>query len=284
MAEGHLHLFHATIRLMKKRRRRINPDTVVFLKRIASGIVAISVVILLLFGVWYGTRIPSLTITSVKAEGGETVNSGEIEALVLNILEGEYVGFVPRKFSWFYPEKKIYKALYSVDRVHNVEVKRNDWTSLNITFDEYVPHALWCTSAVSDDCLFIDNTGYAFAEAPKLTGGSFLRFVKSGREPILEETLVDSDLYENLHYLTKLLSEQNWFVSYIEIDQVGDIFLKIVDGGELKVSASLTPEETIDNLFLILNSDEFSYIEPGNFKYIDLRFGNKVFVNEELED
>lgn len=284
MAEGHLHLFHATIMLMKKRRKRIDPNTVVLLKRILSGIASIFLVVLLLFGIWHGTRVSSLTITSVKAEGGETIDNNKLEALVTGVLEGEYVGFVPKRFSWFYPKKKIYETLYSIDRIHNVEVERVDGTSLSVTYDEYIPHALWCVSVVSDDCFFVDDSGFAFAEAPKLTGASLLRFVKSGYDPTLDEILLETDSYKKINYLIDLLSNQGWFVSYVEIDQVGDVFLQIVGGGELKVSLSITPEETIDNLFVVLNSDKFSHIEPGNFKYIDLRFGNKVFVNEEFED
>jgi len=37
---------------------------------------------------------------------------------------------------------------------------------------------------------------------------------------------------------------------------------------------------TVNNLNVVLTSDEFTDIQPGGFQYIDLRFGNKVFVNE----
>ena len=84
--------------------------------------------------------------------------------------------------------------------------------------------------------------------------------------------------------MSELLAEHGWFVSHIEFDQVGDVFLGIVSGGELKVIAAEPPESIVENLLTILASDEFSHIKPGNFQYIDLRFGNKVFVNEEPAD
>ena len=43
----------------------------------------------------------------------------------------------------------------------------------------------------------------------------------------------------------------------------------------------MAPEETVANLRSILASDEFNDLQPGSFQYIDLRFGNKVFVNKE---
>jgi hypothetical protein len=38
------------------------------------------------------------------------------------------------------------------------------------------------------------------------------------------------------------------------------------------------------NLKTILASEEFAHIAPGEFQYIDLRFGDKVFVREANMD
>jgi hypothetical protein len=44
---------------------------------------------------------------------------------------------------------------------------------------------------------------------------------------------------------------------------------------------SKTPAvETLSNLETILASGTFTHLKPGNFQYVDLRFGSKVFVNE----
>jgi hypothetical protein len=54
-----------------------------------------------------------------------------------------------------------------------------------------------------------------------------------------------------------------------------------VGGSELKVSLTLTPQQTVDNLQTVLSSEQYSDLVPGTFAYIDLRFGNKVFVSRE---
>ena len=43
----------------------------------------------------------------------------------------------------------------------------------------------------------------------------------------------------------------------------------------------MLPEQTVANLETVLTAPAFTDLSPGNFSYIDLRFGNKVFVNEE---
>ena len=50
---------------------------------------------------------------------------------------------------------------------------------------------------------------------------------------------------------------------------------------KLLVSPSQSAQETFDNLRSILESEEFAHVTSGDFNYIDLRFGNRVFVNEE---
>jgi len=242
----------------------------------------ITVVALLIAAVWYGTRVSALTITEVDASGGETIKPDHVEQLVKETLEGTYLGLIPRRFAWLYPEQEIVEIVSKTERIFNVVVARGGGTKLQITYDEYVPFALWCRSTTEEECLFLNIEGYAFSKAPKLTGGSFLRFVTAGRDPVVGEIVAESDTYKSAQELVRLLATENWFVSHVELDQVGDIFLSIVEGGELKINFEETPAQLVQNLQVLLASEEFKHLKPGNFQYIDLRFGNKVFVNEEL--
>lgn len=268
--------------MQPRRKKRLNPDTVVLLKRIFTGFLVLSAVALLVTAVWYGTRIQALTLDKVEVNGGKTINKSEVEKLALQELEGTYLGLVPRRFAWFYPEESIRKSLEGIARIHDISIDRTSGKKLVINFDEYTPRALWCNSVDSEECLFIDDVGYAFAPAPKLSGGSFLRFALTDQSAKLHESFTSSESFNDLLSLAKLLSEHDWFVSSFELDQVGDAFLSLVDGGELKVILKQPPVEIVDNLLVVLSSDNFKHLKPGNFQYIDLRFGNKVFVNEEI--
>lgn len=263
--------------------KRLNPDTVVLLKQIFYGVAVFTVVGLLIAVTWYGTRIQSLTIKTVTASGGQTIDVAKVEAVALQQLEGTYIGLIPRTFVWLYPRSDIEQSLQLIERLHNIKIKRVDGTGLKITFDEYIPRALWCSAVEENHCAFVDTNGFAFAPAPELTGGSFIRFVEIGEEYSIDVFMLPTPEFEQLLATVDLLATDGWFVSTVEFDQAGDAFLRVVEGGELKITLSQTPEETVDNLRTVLTADEFSHIAPGNFQYIDLRFGNKVFVNEEPE-
>lgn len=263
-------------------KKRLNPNTLVLLRQVGIGVLVILGVGILIAAIWYGTRIQSLTISSVTARGGETIDASEVVALVEQKLGGTYLGIVPRRFAWLYPESEIIDAVEQRERIYGVVLERSDGTKLDVSYNEYVPSALWCDEAKRGDCLFLDTKGYAFAHAPDLSGGSLLRFVMVGRETSLDTYITKEDSLNNLVSLVELLAKEGWYISYVEIDQVGDAFLQVVGGGELKVMVDEAPKQTVENLLVVLASENFSHIKPGNFQYIDLRFGNKVFVNEEL--
>ncbi len=208
-----------------KKRRCINPDTVVMLKQIAIGVLVLTTVALLVTATWYGTRVKFLTIQEVMVEGGQTISTVEIEKKVQAALEGQYLRLVPRRFAWLYPEAEVLEIVKSVERVHDVKTEVIKGIKLSVTFDEYIPLSLWCDSVVSYNCLFIDEKGYAFGRAPKLSGGTFLRFVSTDRNIEIGQTLSGQEIFDNSLRMAALLKDESWFVSHIELDKVGDVFL-----------------------------------------------------------
>lgn len=264
-----------------KRRRQLDPRTVVILKQVGIGLVLMTIIGVILTTVWYVTRLSVFTIASVSVVGGETIDITSIEQKVTETLAGEYIGFIPRRFVYAYPEEDILRILDEIPRLKSPVITR-DGTTLMIRFEEYFPHALWCENRESEVCFFIDRDGFAFSEAPKLEGGAFPRFHVIGTTPARRTQMVPVEDLRAIETLRELMYEELRFpVAFVETDIVRDVFLGLAGGGEIKATLRMQPEETVANLRSILAAEEFSDIKPGSFQYIDLRFGNKVFVNEE---
>lgn len=261
--------------------KKIDQNTLALLKQIFYGVLAISVAVGVITLIWYGTRLSAVTITEVQVEGGQTINHEAVSQLAAGQLEGEYVGLVPKRFAWMYPKQEIAAALTGIERIEDIEVSRINGNTVLVSFDEFLPDSLWCPTVESNECVFIDEFGYAYAKSPMLDGGSFLRFVHNSVTPEVGKSLVTAEDYALLKQLADSLFAQGWFISHIEVDAARDAFLRVVGGGEFKVTLTQEPEQTVNNLMVVLTSDEFSDVKPGGFQYIDLRFGNKVFVNEE---
>jgi hypothetical protein len=278
-------MFKKTSAVHKKgkiKRRVIDPSKIMLLKQLGIGLAIFTFVGLVVAGLWYGTRVSFLTITDVTVSGGKTIPHDVVHKITTDTLVGTYIGIIPRTFAWTYPYDEIINNISQIPRMKDPVVTRESGRALSVQFSEYEPYALWCAERTNSDCLFVDKTGYAFGTAPKLSGGAFLRYRTLGREMKVGTTMAERRDIDTMEKFVALVDENLKFsITQIETDTAGDVFYILSGGGEFKATLRDDAEKVFDNLRTILSSKEFSDVRPGNFQYIDLRFGNKVFVNEE---
>ena len=267
---------------VNRRRFYLEPEKILIIKQVLLGLFLFSIVSLLLVGVWHGTRVDSLTIVNVESVDSETIKAEVVKAKVNEVLSGDYWHFIPRRFSWFYPEEEVIKKLEEIERIKDVHVEKISGTELKVTFSEYTPYALWCGEN-NENCYFIDEKGFAFGRAPELTGESLVRHRKLGEEPQLRATLISEDDFSKIKEFNRLLALSGWYVAEVEVDTVKDVFYILGDGSEIRATLESDPNETFTYFDTLRKSEEFAHLQPGNFQYIDLRFGEKVYVNEESD-
>lgn len=264
-----------------KRPKQLNPATVLLVKQFLLGLGLFVSIALILTAVWHISRLDSLTITAIEVKGGKTIEAKEVVTVADSILNGTYLGLVPRRFAYFYPEEVLYEAVKKIDRIKDVTITLIDNKTLNVTYDEYVPEALWCAGSEEERCFFLAEDGYAFGLAPNLSGGSFVRYYSLEKE--LEKGISPfmTDDFKATREFVRLLGETGWYVEKVEIDSVRDVFYTLGGGSELKATLLDDVTKTFSHLMTIRQSEEFTHLVPGGFQYIDLRFGTKVYVNEE---
>lgn len=266
----------------KPKRRILDPNKRMLLGQIFVGVLLFSFVGLLGTALWYGTRIERLSISTVTVAGGETIPHELVTRAVESKLDGSYLGIVPRRFAWSYPEEEIEAAVKTVPRIKDPVVTLTSDQEISVAFAEYLPYALWCQEKEEGSCLFIDVDGYAFGPAPKLEGGALVRYRTLGREPVIGDHLVEGAQLATVSSFIELVKNGGRFeIAAVEIDMAGDVFYIVSGGGEFKASLRDSAAQVYDNLLTIISSKEFTDIKPGTFQYVDLRFGSKVFVNEE---
>jgi len=276
------------VSLFQKKSPRIRNQTlqeVSFQRQLLKGflrLISIGVVVTLIY---YATRLNAVTITEVTIVGGETISHDEVRARVTDELKGAYFLIVPKQFAFLYPHNRIVEVLEKIPRVYDIKVSRASRTVLDVSFDEYIPHALWCVAGNADvPCYFVTSDGYAFAPAPDLVGGTLTRHSIEGALSITEGVVIEA---EQLHaidtFIARAQEESNFRITSLIHKENNDVEFMINGGGMIYATLSTDLESTFENLKSVLASEEFRHIKPGNFKYIDVRFDNKVFVNESLE-
>ncbi|MCB9810973.1 MAG: hypothetical protein H6779_04955 [Candidatus Nomurabacteria bacterium] len=265
----------------KKKKTYLAPEKWLIIKQIALGVLLFTLLGLIITGVWYGTRVSSLTISDVTVSDGQTIRAETVKKIAAQELVGEYWHLVPRQFSWFYPQEDIIEKVQEIERIKDVAVERVSGTEIRITFSEYEPDALWCDED-DGECHFLDDRGFAFGKAPALAGESLLRYYKAGEGPRAQENITTTLDYLSTKKMVDLLKDIDWYVNRVEIDAVRDVFYSLSGDSELRASLTDDPIETFDYFQTLIRSEEFTHLKPGNFKYVDLRFGEKLYVNEEV--
>ena len=276
------------------RRRRLNrgvsrkdsrPQSRLFLRQFLIGGVWFLALALLCAAMWYGTRLEMFTITNVEVDGGETISHEAVHDLVEDELQGEYYRLVPKRFSMTYPEETIISKVKALPRVKNVTLEKKRHQTLALHISEYYPFALWCDSpesTSSNPCYFLDVEGYSFIEAPPLNGSSMLRYFDTNSTPGAGQQPFNTAFMNSTSRFAIAIGKDLGFGTvYVERVSEEEVDYHIAGGGILKTTVLQDVDETIENLSAVLGTEEFAHLAPGNFKYIDLRFGSKIFINEE---
>lgn len=249
---------------------------------ILRGIIWGALLLGILAGIWYGTRLPFVSLSAVVVSGGETIDHEAVAGAVEEALSGTYVLLVPKRFSYTYPHDRVADAVANVARVKEVDVRRTSRTELAVAVSEYLPHALWCPSLDEPaGCVFLDEEGYAFAHAPNLRGALFLRYAREGVTPAEDVQFSgEARMQADREFVRALSQEHNLRIYAVREQAVGDRRYLVRGGGEILVAGDANIQEVYENLTSVLASEEFAHLAPGNFEYVDLRFGSQVFVKE----
>lgn len=247
-----------------------------------SGLVVVILVTLGLVGIWYGSRVDSLTVSKVEVAGNETVSVEVIEETTSDLLDGSYLGLVPYRFAPMVPLDKIETVLKKeLPRIQSIAFEKAVPT-LHLTIEEYSPFALWCLEDERNNCLYIADTGYAFAKAPELYGGTFYRFITLDNKPEIGQYATDHrQMVDAVWFADHLEKILNFSVFTIEINQFGEMFFIRHDNSTIKIIKEYPVVESFRYLETLQASGEFSDIFLEEFDYLDARFGNKLFFKQE---
>lgn len=267
----------------QRRAKRTKPRTTtpkrMWWRQLVVGVILVGIAAVIIYGTWKVTRLERFTLVSIEVIGGETIDHALITEEAERLLTGTYLKLVPRRFAYGYPRQAIEDRVAAIPRVKQVAVDRIDTRTLGIVFEEYQPFALWCHDQITTECLYLDRFGYAFAVAPQLQGGAFLRYVNQIEPVVGTEAFTAEFVRATNAFVITLYDQLGLNIVAVAVER-NDVTYQVAGGGEIRTTTNATYTDTLANLETILTSNEFGHLGPGAFTYIDLRYGNKVFVHE----
>lgn len=269
-----IELPQSRLRARRRRRRLIGAGL------IAGAVLAVCVAIVLFL------NAPFLEVKTIEVSGASAVSTSTVESEVRGILSGRYLWILPHDDIFIYPNKAITAQLlnehpeFSAVAVHAV-----DFHTLAVTVIERQPVALWCPQQGSDPCDFMDENGIAYAPAPQGSDQVFVTYqgsttpsARSGQTGVPRQYLTQ-DSFRSLAALVGALSaiDATNTVRQVVVDGNGDARAYFQDDFLLIFALSDAGGDVFERFGLALKSDPFKGHTLGDFEYLDLRWGDKLY-------
>lgn len=232
--------------------------------------------------IYFLTGLSFVTVREIEVVGATSIATSTVSETAQNLLTGRYFYTIPKSNIFFYPKNKIERAISDAyPRVEHVGIGFKNFHAITVTLIERSPKALWCDSAVSENCYFLDDQGLIFSAYYHLddTAIDFIKFYSASAvvDPINHQFVSSEYFAKLIDFAGKLKSVGFTVLSFSE-RQDADFEVKLSGGQRIIFSKDANFDTVLQNFKTLLGNSEFS-VDKG-FKrvdYLDLRFGNKVF-------
>jgi cell division septal protein FtsQ len=237
------------------------------------------------FGLAYLSFNEHVTIKTITVTGNSIISSEEITKLTRENLIGAYMSLFSKKNIFLYPKKKIRRIILDDNlRLKNITMTIGGLTELRMNVIEREEYAVWCASKVTNSsCFYIDKDGFLFEKVQPLydthiifTGGIPINEVVAG-------STLEKDTFGKIKNFIHSFTKNNIPITSIEIKDEGVFSVYTETLPKLLLHTNMSATDTLANLQTILKNN----LENSNMhevEYIDLRFGNKIYIQRKTSE
>ncbi len=251
-------------------------------QRILVGWFAVAGVIVVVGGLIALTWAPFLRVTGVDVSGSGAVPVAAISEVALHDLSGTYLHIFPHADILMYPKQAIEGDLLArFPTLKTVDVHAENFHTVAVAVTEQVPAALWCGSVVASTsvCSFMNADGLVYAPTDGAGEGSFQKYYGDLSTSTMPAQYLTPDSMHALSALVATLGQKlnDTPVVATWVDENADVHLTFASGFTLLFADAQSGGELMDRLNLVLGAAPFSSHKVGDFEYLDVRFGDKIY-------
>ena len=165
-------------------------------------------------------------------------------------------------------------------QIAKLEVKRNFFErKIVVNLEERQKEIIWCLEK-TQQCLWVDNTGFAFTPAPFTTGTLVeVKVVRdySDREVKVSENVLPPKHFQNLKSTLDLLVELNLPVNELKIENIDyrEAIADLSSGPNIYFSLLFNPGFARNVVEKLKASGEWN-----NLRYVDFRVENRAYYSQ----
>lgn len=257
-------------------------------RRAVGGIFAALAVVAMLGGFVWLSHAPFLRVERVVAAGLASVSATDVEAVVRKHLEGTYAFLFAKNNILIYPQDTIAATLRSeYPQFKVVEVRAQDFSTINVVVVEREPKSLWCPegeSARTGGCYFMDEDGVVYARAGA-SDALYIEYRGTTTEGALPRQYLGVEAFRALSAFVGAVAQKETTEPprTVAVDAVSDVRIGFPSGFVLLFSAKAQGGDVFERYALARDAAPFAGRALGEFEYLDLRFGDKLYYKERHE-
>lgn len=240
------------------------------------------------------SRINKINISEIQITGNKVIDEGVLKAKINEAIAGNYLWLFPKTNIFYYPKDAITETLQNAfSRIKNVELSIKENKILAVNFEERTPVYTWCgvifPSVDGQKCYFLDESGYAFDEAPYFSGSVYFKFY--GLMGLnMDGTPSGSNFaqanFKQLIFFKNTIESIGLKPEVFYLKENGDIVIylspekKNLIGPQIILNKDADLNRVAENLQAALNTEPLKSKFKNKYatlEYIDLRYGNKVY-------
>ena len=252
-------------------------------RRRRNAIVAVwAVLILAIAGLVVGiAHLPHLRVVQVEVAGVEGAEAKAVEKAVLTHLVGQQFVLFPRSNVLMYPRSAIVEDLLAeFSDFSNVQVRATTLRALRVEVTKRTPKAVWCGVAEDrkEPCLLLDQKGVAYEMGAQFAEPVYTTYYGPLAAGSLPRQYTSEETFRSLVALVAALEErQGTRIVSVVTDQAGDARVHFIGGFELIFALQDGGGDVFERFMLALGAEPFAGRSVGDFEYLDLRFGDRLY-------
>lgn len=230
-----------------------------------------------------------LRVAAIEVTGTQSVPTSTLAAYARAQMEGGYAYLFARDNIFLYPRAQIAADLErQYPTLRQVDVHAKDFHTVEIIVAERTPAALWCPAAnQGGTCYYMDEEGLVYERAPDFNDNPYISYggpLATTTEPGLRQYLT-RDEFQSLAALVSALGEkeQGDPIGQVAVDDNRDVRVYFKNDFLLIFSLKDDGGDVFERFNLALQSDAFKGKTLGDFEYLDLRFGDKLYYKAKSQ-
>lgn len=236
--------------------------------------------VVLIIGVVFWFNHESMMIDEIVISDNEFINNDDLREDINEILNKKYIGIFPKKNFLILPKKKIKTFVFENNlSAREVRIKRRV-NKIEVNITEHVAVSKWCglDFNVPDVCYLINDQSLIFTQEKILQPKEVIKlYGLLNSENILGEKYLSMEVYDTVIAFVNNLEQLEIIPEFVDTTDQETFAVYTERGPYLLIKKNDDPNEVLNNLKTVIETEELNAAQFKNLEYIDLRFGNKVY-------